>query len=101
MGRKTQIISPETWGALTETRTPPLAATEVHLAGTAAENYLQRKSSSRLKVANFRFQVCDIPYREGVKKNGFIWDFVPNIGPHPPTAHVWDKVVKKTFFYNL
>ena len=22
------------------------------------------------------------------KKNGFIWDFVPNIGPHPPTAHV-------------
>ena len=36
------------------------------------------------------------------KKNGFIWDFVPNIGPHPPTAHVWDKVVKKTFFfYNL
>ena len=39
--------------------------------------------------------------REGVKKNGFIWDFVPNIGPHPPTAHVWDKVVKKHFFYNL
>ena len=28
--------------------------------------------------------------REGVKKTGFIWDFVPNIGPHPPTAHVWD-----------
>ena len=24
------------------------------------------------------------------KKNVFIWDFVPNIGPHPPTAHVWD-----------
>ena len=29
------------------------------------------------------------------QKNGFIWDFVQNIGPHPPTAHVWDKVVKK------
>ena len=28
--------------------------------------------------------------REGVKKNVFFWDFVPNIGPHPPTAHVWD-----------
>ena len=28
--------------------------------------------------------------REGVKKTVFIWDFVPNIGPHPPTAHVWD-----------
>ena len=29
--------------------------------------------------------------REGApKKNGFIWDFVPNIGPHPPTARVWD-----------
>ena len=28
--------------------------------------------------------------REGVKKNVFIWDFVSNIGPHPPTAHVWD-----------
>ena len=28
--------------------------------------------------------------REGVKKNVFIWDFIPNIGPHPPTAHVWD-----------
>ena len=27
--------------------------------------------------------------REGVK-NTFFWDFVPNIGPHPPTAHVWD-----------
>ena len=24
------------------------------------------------------------------KKNVLIWDFVPNIGPHPPTAHVWD-----------
>ena len=29
--------------------------------------------------------------REGVKKKTiFIWDFVPNIRPHPPTAHVWD-----------
>ena len=28
--------------------------------------------------------------REGPKKTGFIWDFVPNIGPHPPTARVWD-----------
>ena len=29
--------------------------------------------------------------REGVnKKNRFLWDFVPNTGPHPPTAHVWD-----------
>ena len=28
-------------------------------------------------------------FREGVKKT-FFWDFVPNIGPHPPTAHVWD-----------
>ena len=28
--------------------------------------------------------------REGVKKNVFFWDFVPNIGPHQPTAHVWD-----------
>ena len=28
-------------------------------------------------------------FREGVKKNVF-WDFVPNIGPHPPTAQVWD-----------
>ena len=28
--------------------------------------------------------------REGVKKNIFIWDFVPNIRPHPPTAHIWD-----------
>ena len=28
--------------------------------------------------------------RESVQKNGFIWDFVPNIGPHPPTALVWD-----------
>ena len=28
--------------------------------------------------------------REGVKKKTFIWDIVPNIGPHPPTAHVWD-----------
>ena len=35
------------------------------------------------------------------KKNGFIWDFVPNIGPHPPTAHVWDKVLKKRFFYTF
>ena len=26
--------------------------------------------------------------REGVKKTCFFWDFVPNIGPHPPTAHV-------------
>ena len=24
------------------------------------------------------------------KKKRFFWDFVPNIGPHPPTAHVWD-----------
>ena len=24
------------------------------------------------------------------QKNIFIWDFVPNIRPHPPTAHVWD-----------
>ena len=28
--------------------------------------------------------------REGVKKKTVFWDFVPNIGPHPPTAHVWD-----------
>ena len=28
--------------------------------------------------------------RKGVKKNVFLWDFVPNIGPHPPTAHIWD-----------
>ena len=40
-----------------------------------------------------------VSLREGVKKNGFIWDFVPNIGPHPPTAHVWDKVVKKNVFF--
>ena len=39
--------------------------------------------------------------REGVKKNGFIWDFVPNIGPHPPTAHVWDKDLNKRFFLHL
>ena len=26
--------------------------------------------------------------REGVQKNPFFLDFVPNIGPHPPTAHV-------------
>ena len=25
-----------------------------------------------------------------VSKNRFIRDFVPNIGPHPPTAHVWN-----------
>ena len=24
------------------------------------------------------------------QKKTFFWDFVPNIGPHPPTAHVWD-----------
>ena len=48
------------------------------------------------KFLNFRF-----PLRECVKKNGFIWDFVPNIGPHPPTVHVWDKALKKRFFYNL
>ena len=23
-------------------------------------------------------------------KKTFFWDFFPNIGPHPPTAHVWD-----------
>ena len=28
--------------------------------------------------------------REGPKKNGFIWDFVPNIKPHQPTARLWD-----------
>ena len=39
--------------------------------------------------------------REGVKKNGFFWDFVPNIGPHPPTTHVWDKVVKKPSFFTI
>ena len=22
------------------------------------------------------------------KKKNVFWDFVPNIGPHPPTAHV-------------
>ena len=32
--------------------------------------------------------------REGVKKNGFFWDFVPNIGPHPPTAQVWDSTLE-------
>ena len=36
-----------------------------------------------------------VQLREGVKKNGFIWDFVPNIGPHPPTAHVWDSTKLK------
>ena len=36
-----------------------------------------------------QYIVCDL--REGVKKkNVFIWDFVPNIEPHPPTAHIWD-----------
>ena len=25
-----------------------------------------------------------------VSKKTFFWDFVPNIRPHPPTAHVWD-----------
>ena len=29
--------------------------------------------------------------REGVKKS-FFWDFVPNIGPHPTTANVWDSI---------
>ena len=44
----------------------------------------------------------NIAIREGVKKTGFIWDFVPNIGPHPPTAHIWDKALEKNeFFYNL
>ena len=37
--------------------------------------------------------------REGVKKNVFFWDFVPNIGPHPPTAHVWDKALEKNVFF--
>ena len=23
-------------------------------------------------------------------REGVFWDFVPNVGPHPPTAHVWD-----------
>ena len=35
---------------------------------------------------------------EGLKgrcqKTGFIWDFVPNIRPHLPTAHVWDNALK-------
>ena len=44
--------------------------------------------------------------REGPKKNGFIWDFVPNIGPHPPTARVWDSTkwkikVKFTLLFRL
>ena len=30
----------------------------------------------------FLFSIKNI--REGVKKNVFFWDFVPNIGPHPP-----------------
>ena len=25
--------------------------------------------------------------------------FVPNIGPHPPTAHVWDTALEKTGFF--
>ena len=36
------------------------------------------------------FQFLLIFIREGVKKTVFIWDFVPNNGPHPPTARVWD-----------
>ena len=48
--------------------------------------------------ATYRMGLAKIPsndsckiIREGVKKKTvFIWDFVPNIGPHPPTAHVWD-----------
>ena len=35
-------------------------------------------------------QKCKSILREGVKKNRFFWILVPNIGPHPPTAHVWD-----------
>ena len=46
-------------------------------------------------VCQSEMQVSISDLRKGVKKNEFIWDFVQNIGPHPPTAHVWDKVVKK------
>ena len=45
-------------------------------------------SSLLNKLLAFAYQSQEV--REGVKKNVFIWDFVPNIGPHPPTAHVWD-----------
>ena len=31
--------------------------------------------------------------------NRFFWDFVPNIGPHPPTAHVWDSVKDESWVY--
>ena len=30
------------------------------------------------------------PVREGAQKKRFFGDFVPNIGPHPTTVHVWD-----------
>ena len=33
------------------------------------------------------------------KKNGFVWDFVPNIGPHPPNARVWDSTKWKIKVY--
>ena len=36
-----------------------------------------------------------LPFKEGVQKKTFFWDFVPNIGPHSPTAHVWDSTKRK------
>ena len=49
------------------------------------------KISSLRFVQIFEFGICYGTHLGNMpKKNGFIWDFVPNIGPHPPTARVWD-----------
>ena len=40
-----------------------------------------------LNREHYQAMVAHLQVREGVqKKKVFFWDFVPNIGPHPPTA---------------
>merc|ERR1719209_2894740 len=61
----------------------PLCMPEQRLADVEAREF---KQLPRLKKGQVDYKSL----REGVKnKNVFIWDFVPNIGPHSPTAHVW------------
>ena len=46
-----------------------------------------RATTFKLSSSEWTDNVSD---KGGCPKKSFFWDFVPNIGPHPPTAQVWD-----------
>ena len=58
---------------------------------TGCKNIAPCQQSFSLPAARLWLGSQPTQFHQGrCQKKCFFWDFVPNIGPNPPTAHIWD-----------